>query len=161
MIVVLMGISGSGKTTLGLRLASDLGWRFIDADDFQVLPDHSGDVMAERTPVPVAVSTDAALHAEIAAARARGESVVLADAALTADRRQALNGAFTGVRFVHLKGSASLLRRRLRNRSGHVLAEDALLDQFAVLEEPEDAIAIDIDERPGRIVERIRAALGI
>lgn len=161
MIVVLMGISGSGKTTLGLRLASDLGWRFIDANDFQVLPDHSGEVTADRTPVPDPVSSDVALHAEIAAAIARGENVVLADAALTTERRRALGNAFSAVRFVHLKGNASLLRRRLRNRSGHVLAEDALLDQFAVLEEPEDAIAIDIDERPGRIVERIRAALGI
>jgi gluconokinase len=161
MIAVLMGISGSGKTTLGLRLASDLGWRFIDANDFQTTPaDHSGEVTEHRTPVPDAAS-DVALHAEIAAALSRGENVVLADAALTEDRRRALGAAFTDLRFVHLKGNASLLRRRLRNRSGHVLAEDALAEQFAVLEEPEDAIAIDIDERPGRIVERIRAALGI
>jgi gluconokinase len=159
--VVLMGISGSGKTTLGLRLASDLGWRFIDANDFQLAADHSGEVTDDRTPVPDPVSSDAALHAEIAAALSRGENVILADAALTGDRRRAFGDAFTDVRFVHLKGNASLLRRRLRNRSGHVLAEDALLDQFAVLEEPEDAIAIDIDERPGRIVERIRASLGL
>ena len=34
MIVVIMGVSGSGKTTIGSRLAEDLGWRFVDADDF-------------------------------------------------------------------------------------------------------------------------------
>src|SRR5437868_332508 len=34
MIVVLMGVSGSGKTTVGRILAQDLGWGFIDADDY-------------------------------------------------------------------------------------------------------------------------------
>ena len=34
MIVVLMGVSGSGKTTIGKILARDLGWTFIEADDY-------------------------------------------------------------------------------------------------------------------------------
>jgi gluconokinase len=161
MIVVLMGISGSGKTTLGLRLAGDLGWRFIDADDFQVPVGAAGDRADARTPVPDQIISWQVLYAEIAGAVSRGENIVLADAALTVEHRRELRQTFAGLHFVHLKGNASLLRRRLRNRSGHVLADDALLDQFAVLEEPADAIAIDIDERPGRIVERIRSALGI
>src|SRR3569833_2621314 len=33
MVLILMGVSGSGKTTIGARLAQDLGWRFLDADD--------------------------------------------------------------------------------------------------------------------------------
>ena len=33
MIIVLMGVSGSGKTTVGERLASKLGWEFIEGDD--------------------------------------------------------------------------------------------------------------------------------
>jgi gluconate kinase len=65
------------------------------------------------------------------------------------------------VRFVYLKGSASLVRRRLRNRSGHFLRDELLVRQFAALEEPEDAVTIDIDERPGRIVDQIREALSL
>ena len=34
MIVVLMGVTGSGKTTVGKVLATDLGWKFYDADDY-------------------------------------------------------------------------------------------------------------------------------
>ena len=29
-----MGVEGSGKTTVGKLLAQELGWRFVDADDF-------------------------------------------------------------------------------------------------------------------------------
>ena len=34
MIVLVMGVSGVGKTTIGEALASALGGRFIDADDY-------------------------------------------------------------------------------------------------------------------------------
>jgi gluconokinase len=34
MIIVLMGVSGSGKTTIGKVLAHQLGWTFLDADDY-------------------------------------------------------------------------------------------------------------------------------
>ncbi len=34
MIVVFMGVTGSGKTTVGKVLATELGWRFYDADDY-------------------------------------------------------------------------------------------------------------------------------
>ena len=34
MIVVVMGVAGSGKTTIGRLLATTLGWKFHDADDF-------------------------------------------------------------------------------------------------------------------------------
>src|SRR4051812_34010282 len=34
MVLVLMGVSGSGKTTVGEALAAELGWTFVEADDF-------------------------------------------------------------------------------------------------------------------------------
>ena len=34
MIVIIFGVSGAGKTTIGKLLAHELGWRFIEADDF-------------------------------------------------------------------------------------------------------------------------------
>ena len=34
MIVIIFGVSGAGKTTVGKLLARELGWRFIEADDF-------------------------------------------------------------------------------------------------------------------------------
>ncbi len=32
--MVFMGVTGSGKTTVGKILATELGWRFYDADDY-------------------------------------------------------------------------------------------------------------------------------
>ena len=37
MIVVLMGVTGSGKTTVGKVLAHQLGWKFVDADDYHAV----------------------------------------------------------------------------------------------------------------------------
>ena len=34
MIVLVMGVAGAGKTTIGRALAQELGWRFLDADDY-------------------------------------------------------------------------------------------------------------------------------
>src|SRR5262245_55581968 len=34
MIIVLMGVTGSGKSTEGKVLASKLGWKFVEGDDF-------------------------------------------------------------------------------------------------------------------------------
>jgi gluconokinase len=33
-IVIIYGVSGAGKTTIGRLLARQLGWHFIEADDF-------------------------------------------------------------------------------------------------------------------------------
>jgi gluconokinase len=173
MIVILMGVSGSGKTTIGLRLSGDLGWRFLDADDFvapantaaNIPPDSAGYARPagqREQPSDGALEPGlAALRAEMAALATSGEDAILACSALTAGNRRLLTVDPQLVRFVYLKGSAGMIRRRLRNRSGHYLGEQTLASQLAAFEEPIEVITIDIDERPGRIVEQIRQALAI
>jgi gluconokinase len=161
MVIVLMGVSGSGKTTLGLRLAADLGWRFIDADDF-----YSPESMRKMARGESLSDADVqqwmgTLREQVANSEARGENAVLAYSALNSGLRHELTVDLKAVRFVYLKGTASLVRRRLRNRSGHFLRENLLAHEFATLEEPENAVTIDIDERPGRILEQIREALAL
>jgi gluconokinase len=161
MVVILMGVSGSGKTTIGARLAQDLGWRFLDADDFH--PAENIRKMAAGQPL-TEVDREPwieRLRRELAAALAAGESVTLACSALSAASRRMLAVDPAQVRFVYLKGSPALIRQRLRNRSGHFMRETMLASQFAALEEPSDALVVDIDDRPGAIVDKIRRGLGL
>jgi len=161
MVLILMGVSGSGKTTIGARLAQDLGWRFLDADDF-----HPAENIRKMTEGQPLTDDDRApwierLRREIAAVLAAGESIALACSALSVASREKLAVDPSQVRFVYLKGSPALIRQRLRNRSGHFMKESMLASQFAALEEPSDALVVDIDERPGAIVEKIRRDLGL
>ena len=117
-VVAIVGRSGSGKTTLGLRLADDLGWTFVDADDLHSL--RSVEKMARDEPLSdedVSLWM-AVLRERVSDAVARGENTILAYSALKTGYRDHLAVDPGSVRFVYLKGTASLVRRRLRSRTG-------------------------------------------
>jgi len=65
------------------------------------------------------------------------------------------------VRFAYLKGSANLIAERLRERHGHFTGEQILASQFVDLEEPEDAVTVDVGSTPEKIVAEIRERLGL
>lgn len=161
MILIVMGVSGCGKTTIGSRLAEDLDWYFLDADDF-----HSPENIRRMADGQPLTDEDrqpwlTRLRNEIVRAIEAKENLVLACSALKESSRALLSGGDPAVRFVYLRGSEELIRERLRNRSGHFMKADLLSSQFAALEEPKDAITVDIDDRPLRVVEKVRAALGL
>jgi carbohydrate kinase (thermoresistant glucokinase family) len=161
-VVIVMGVVGAGKTTIGRLLAARLGWAFYDADDFH--PPANVERMRRGLPLTDAdrepwLSSLRALVERLLAAR---EPAVLACSALTARYRRALvpAGAAPGaVRFAYLRGDPALLADRLRQRRGHFAPADLLPSQLALLEEPENAITVDVAEPPTAIVERIVHAL--
>lgn len=160
MILIVMGVVGSGKTTIGRLLADQLGWEFADADDFHPrsnvekirkglgLNDH------DRQPWLHA------LHEAIARWIGERKNVVLACSALKRGYRRELEVG-PEVRFVYLKGSAELIAERLRLRKGHYADAQILASQFADLEEPEGAVAVDIAATPPQIVDEIRKRLSL
>ena len=75
---------------------------------------------------------------------AEHKNVVLACSALKRSYRDELCIAGE-TKFVYLKGSYDLIDQRLRQRHGHFASETILASQFAALEEPDDAITVDID----------------
>jgi gluconokinase len=162
MVVVLMGVSGSGKTTVGRALAGQLGWAFIEGDDFH--PPASVEKM--RAGVPL---TDEdrrpwlrALRGRVGEACARGEDAVLACSALKHDYREYLEGHDPAcVHYVYLRGSEELFRRRLEAREGHFMNPDLLRSQLEALEAPEDALQVDAAPSPEAIAAEIRRGLGL
>jgi gluconokinase len=158
MIVLVMGVAGSGKTTIGRMLASRLGWVYLEADDFHSAANkekmHRGEHLTEADRLPWL----RAMHAELQNQSARGKNAVLACSALNEEYRRILIDGLS-VKLVYLRGSKELIASRLRQRTGHFAGEAILDDQFAVLEEPRDAIVVDIMEEPERIVEEILSKL--
>jgi gluconokinase len=62
---------------------------------------------------------------------------------------------------VYLKGSYELIDRRLQQRKGHFADDQILAAQFADLQEPTDAVVVDISGEPAQIVDEICRRLNL
>lgn len=162
MVIVLMGVSGTGKTTVGKLLAEQLGWGFVEADDYH--PAANVAKMQGGTPLDDADRRPwlAALRKRVEAACKSGENLVLACSALKHSYRDYLEGHDPDcVEFVYLHGSEELIRRRLEARKGHFMNPALLQSQFETLELPKKAVRVDVAPPPGEIVAEIRRKFAI
>jgi gluconokinase len=156
MKIIIMGVSGSGKSTVGFMLAQELGWEFFDADDY-----HSD---ANRVKMSQGIALTDEDRAEWLAALQtilkENARCVLACSALKAAYRHILN-VNHDVRFVYLKGTYEQIRARLEKRAGHYMPVQLLKSQFEILEEPADALVMDIVHPPAEIIQTIRKGLDL
>jgi gluconokinase len=160
MVLLIMGVAGSGKTLIGSMLAQALNWRFADADQFH--PAANIQKMSQGVPL-----TDADREPWLRAMRnaivgwiQSGESAVLACSALKQQYREQLTVG-PELKIVYLKGEPDLIRERLSHRQAHFMKAEMLASQFADLEEPADALVIDISRPPDQIVSEIQRKLGL
>jgi gluconokinase len=100
-----------------------------------------------------------ALHRTIDNVLDAQRSAVIACSALKQAYRDQLAGPHPEVQFVYLQGSYELIRQRLLERRGHFMQAGLLASQFDTLEEPTDALKVDISQEPGVIVDQIRRTL--
>jgi len=161
MVVVLIGVAGSGKSTVGRMLAARARWDFHDADDLHRPQNREkmrrGIALSDADRLPWLGAVRDLIRRCLAEERA----AVIACSALKQSYRDLLMVDADRVKFVYLKGSPALIGQRLARRTGHFFDRQLLQSQFDTLEEPADAIVVDIAAPPEKIAEKIRSRLGL
>ncbi|MHC5073561.1 MAG: gluconokinase [Planctomycetota bacterium] len=153
MVIVVMGICSCGKTLIGQMLAEKLGLDFYDADDFH--PKSSIEKMKSQIPLD---DKDRLPWLEAMAEQMpRWEQkggAVLACSALKGSYRDVLRES-GDVKFVFLKGTKDIILQRMKDRKEHFMPTSLIDSQLNTLEEPKDAITVDIASSPKEIVNDI------
>ncbi len=151
-----MGVAGCGKSFIGEKLKKALNGVFEDADDFH--PTSNKEKMKAGIPL-----TDEdrwpwlqKLREQIVFHRTITPCYVLACSALKQSYRDLLRGEDSQemLEFVYLNGNKELILERMEKRD-HFFPSALLDSQFATLEEPLDAITVDIGLSPDEIVKMI------
>jgi ACS family tartrate transporter-like MFS transporter len=160
MILLIMGVAGSGKSTVGAQLAAQLGWTFLDADDFHS-PENKAKMrrgihLTEEDRIPWL----RAMHAELERLDSQKQNAVLACSALRKSYREIL-AAGLDLRVAYLKGSYEVIQERIEERHAHFAGTSILADQFAVLEEPGDALELDVTLPAEQLVAEIVTHYGL
>ena len=155
-----MGVAGCGKSTIGAMLAHELGWDFYDADDFH--SESNRIKMAQNIPLTDEDRADwlDSLRSLIGQNIQNERSIVLACSALKKSYRDTLM-INDQVEFIYLRGTYEQIEARLLQRSGHFMSAKMLASQFDILEEPQDAVTIDITRTPQEIISVIRKGLAL
>ncbi|MCP9755169.1 NADP-dependent phosphogluconate dehydrogenase [Lacihabitans sp. CCS-44] len=149
-----MGVSGSGKTTLGLLLAEKLGLGFYDGDDFH--PEKNITKMSAGNPLTDEDRYEWLNRINKSAINLikENKSAVFACSALKEKYRELLSENIQNeIVFVYLKGTKEIIQARINARKGHFMPSQLLDSQFNILEEPQNAIDIDLSKSPEEMIQ--------
>jgi len=161
--VVVMGVCGCGKSAVASSLASQFGWRAVDADDL-----HSREAVAKMRAGQALVDADRfpwldRVGAVLVEAAAESQGILVACSALRRIYRDRLRAACTGVRFVFLDGGRELIAARMAQRRDHYMPTSLLDSQLQTLERPgadePDVLRLDIDQPLSALVQTACTAL--
>lgn len=151
-----MGVSGSGKSTIGNLLAQDLNIPFFDGDDFH--PESNISKMSSGQPLN---DNDRQIWLEtlnnLAKQQLIENSCIIVCSALKQKYREILNRDIKNkTKWIFLTGSIKQISERLNSRKGHFMTSKLLKSQFDALEEPKEALRVDISLKPEIIIKTIK-----
>lgn len=156
-----MGVSGAGKTAVGELLAKRLGWALVDGDDLHpacnIRKMTAGVPLTDEDRFPWLQKIRDAIveHA------GSGRSAIVACSALKVIYRKLLLQGQPDTRLVYLRGTQAVLERRLSERRGHFFDPNLLASQLETMEEPKDAVVVDVDAELEAVVDSVATALGL
>ncbi len=160
-VIFIIGVSGVGKSTVGQLLSDELSIPYFDGDDF-----HSEENIAKMSSGQPLNDEDRegwliAIN-KFASKKLAHNSFIIACSALKQKYREILqSGMERNVNWVHLFGSFDQIFERINSRSDHFMSSELLQSQFDILEDPINALQINVNLTPEEIVQTIKSEMGI
>lgn len=160
--IVIMGVAGSGKSTVGKLLAQQLGWRFVEGDDYH--SPQAKQMMASGIPLAdnLRESWVQALCKELSFCKAENRPCVLSYSGLIARHRQQIRCSADNARFFYLQGDVTLLAQRLAQRQNHFMPPTMLQSQLQTMQncnDENDITILDITATAPQLVQQIISCL--
>ena len=160
-IIVILGVAGAGKTIVGTRISNELGWPFIDADDLQspyaVRRLTSGRRLADQE----RMRWLGRVRGTIADLTSSGRPGIIAFPGLRQADRESVMGRDSRIGLVYLRVPLGVLDARVRSREHRFFNTNLLTLEFAALEEPTNALILEVGPSPGQMVARVRDAFNL
>lgn len=151
--LVVMGVAGCGKSSVAAALASALGWRLVEGDDF-----HSAESRAKMAQGIALDDEDRAGWLDRLAQQLQSGSqgTVLTCSALKRAYRERLRQAVPALRFAYLQIDREPALARVAGRESHFFSPSLVSSQFAALEDPRGeagVLALDATAPLAQIVQ--------
>ena len=157
-LVIIMGVSGSGKTTVGKQLSHCLSVPFQDADDYH--PQENIEKMSQGIALTDTDRQPWLKHLNERIVDCQKTGVVLACSALKEIYRKQLSHTVEDrLVWVYLKGDYSLIYHRMQARKNHFMSPAMLQSQLDTLEEPNNALVLEITHSIDSLVQTIKSTI--
>lgn len=158
MLIIVMGVSGSGKSTIGRGIAERLNLPFFEGDEYH--PQKNIEKMSNGIPLNDRDRTPwlKTINRVLIDCETK-YGAVFTCSALKESYRTLLSASIEKMHWVFLHGSREVIRKRMVERKGHFMKAELLDSQLSILEEPEDAIKVDVQKDPSTMINNVISQL--